>query len=177
METKSDLIVIEEFQTSYLGKFQSLLKECFPEHKKKEDSVGARMRYLYNFKFGWIKDRIRNFIFKRSVTTLFSDECDRKAFVAILEPQFGIEKVIGFVLVTYDGRGSWFISELMVHPNFRRRKIGSRLLNTALSYIKRKKGREVFLMVEVSNVAALNLYKKYGFDLTPRTLMSLKLNS
>lgn len=168
MKLRRSPIVVKEFDTYCLGGVQSLLKEQFGY---KPSRIA-----LYNLKFGWIVDRIHNFINKCSVEALLSDEHDRKFFVAVLPASSESEEVVGLVLIRHWRGNIWELGDLKVHPSVRKLGIGSRLLSTALSYVKHKKGKEVQLVVDVNNIAALNLYKKHGFNVYPsRTIMHLKL--
>lgn len=65
----------------------------------------------------------------------------------------------GFSVVLKEAR----ISNLVVHPHFRRRKIGERLLSALLSLAKLGGIRKVALEVRVGNMPAQNLYGKFGF--------------
>lgn len=77
------------------------------------------------------------------------------------------EQIVGFI-------GFWFvideahISTLAVHPGFRGRQIGDRLLARALACVREVGGCLVSLEVRESNVAALKLYQKYGFEAVGR---------
>ena len=55
---------------------------------------------------------------------------------------------------------------IAVHPKFRKRGIGTRLLERALEELKASEYGSRFLTLEVreSNVPAINLYKKFGFE-------------
>ncbi len=78
-------------------------------------------------------------------------------FVAQIE-----ETIAGFV-------GMWVIvdeahiTNIAVHPDFRRKKIGEKLLLFALEEARRKGVRRVILEVRVSNYKAQNLYLKHDF--------------
>lgn len=60
------------------------------------------------------------------------------------------------------------ISNLAVHPDFRRRKIGEKLLTAMLHLAKSKGIKEITLEVRAGNVSAQNLYAKFGFEITDR---------
>jgi len=72
-------------------------------------------------------------------------------------------KVIGFV-------GYWsvldeaHISTIAVRPEYRGRGIGEALLVGALAHAQKAGAVEASLEVRVSNAAAQNLYRKYGFE-------------
>lgn len=78
-------------------------------------------------------------------------------FVAQIE-----ETIAGFV-------GMWVIvdeahiTNIAVHPDFRRKKIGEKLLLFALEEARKKGARRVILEVRVSNYKAQNLYLKHDF--------------
>jgi [ribosomal protein S18]-alanine N-acetyltransferase len=55
------------------------------------------------------------------------------------------------------------ITTFAVHPDWRRRGIGERLLITLLDVSLARHAREATLEVRLSNVAARRLYEKYGF--------------
>ena len=55
------------------------------------------------------------------------------------------------------------VTTFAVDPDFRRRAIGERLLLAMLDLAIDKGAREATLEVRLSNMAARNLYEKYGF--------------
>ena len=55
------------------------------------------------------------------------------------------------------------ILNLAVHPDFRRRGIGTALLDRAFGICREKGIAKSFLDVKESNQSALNLYKKFGY--------------
>ena len=65
--------------------------------------------------------------------------------------------------------GSWQILEeahitnIAVSPNFRRKYIGEALLKTIINKCYLDMIKYITLEVRVSNIAAINLYEKYGF--------------
>lgn len=56
------------------------------------------------------------------------------------------------------------IGNIAVKEGYRKKKIGSLLLEHCISEAEKKGGTEFYLEVRVSNEPAINLYKKYGFD-------------
>lgn len=72
------------------------------------------------------------------------------------------DRVVGFA-------GLWLmvdeahITTFAVHPAWRRRGIGERLLLASLDLAIERGAREATLEVRLSNVAARRLYEKYGF--------------
>jgi len=72
------------------------------------------------------------------------------------------DRVVGYA-------GMWLmvdeahITTFAVHPSWRRRRIGERLLLAMLDLAAARRAREATLEVRVSNLAARRLYEKYGF--------------
>lgn len=87
--------------------------------------------------------------------------------VAVLrEASIGEEKVVGYVCirVIFD---TAHILNLAVLPELRRRGIGSKLLQNALEELKRLRVDIGMVMLEVreSNIPAIKLYEKFGFNI------------
>jgi len=84
------------------------------------------------------------------------------------EPDLGIVaelhgKIVGCIYA-YPHHDTVWIESLYVHPEYRRRGIGERLLKRAFSHIKRM-GRKIALTdVRMDNASAIRLYKKVGFE-------------
>ncbi len=72
------------------------------------------------------------------------------------------ERVVGY-------GGIWLmvdeahVTTFAVHPSFRRRRIGERMLIALLDLAVDRGAREATLEVRLSNLAARRLYEKYGF--------------
>lgn len=60
------------------------------------------------------------------------------------------------------------IGSLAIHPYFRRREIGEKLLAALLSLAKLRGIKKVALEVRVGNIPAQNLYGKFGFKVIGR---------
>jgi len=71
-------------------------------------------------------------------------------------------KIGGFIIALIEGDVGHILL-LAVHPNFRRRGLGTALLKHTLSELKRRGVKKVYLEVGTSNIPAMNLYKKLGF--------------
>ena len=55
------------------------------------------------------------------------------------------------------------ITSLAVHPDFKRTKIATRLLEDAISIARKNGATRIALQVAVDNIAAQKLYSKFGF--------------
>lgn len=71
------------------------------------------------------------------------------------------DKVIGTSWMTFDGRRI-HLHHFGVHPDYQRKGIGKLLVKESLRFVKQK-GYQVKLEVHQSNIAAINLYKQFGF--------------
>lgn len=60
------------------------------------------------------------------------------------------------------------IATIATHPDFRRQKIASRLLSHTLLQAREEGARSSFLEVRESNLAAQELYHKFGYEVTGR---------
>ena len=72
------------------------------------------------------------------------------------------QQLVGFVIVGATGTNG-FIQRLAVHPSARRTGVASALIATALAWSNRRGCTSTVVNTEVSNVAALGTYKKFGF--------------
>lgn len=68
------------------------------------------------------------------------------------------------VLKNFQNEGSGIIFSFAVKKEYRNKKIGSSLLNYIIQDICNYKIDKLFLTVDPANIAAIKLYKKYGFE-------------
>lgn len=80
------------------------------------------------------------------------------------------KRIIGYVCATVEKDGVLYghIVSIAVHPNYRRRGIGSALLLRAIEDLRKMGVKIVYLECRVSNEAAINFYKKHGFRIIKR---------
>jgi len=57
------------------------------------------------------------------------------------------------------------IKRMAVHPDYRSQGLGSRLMEIMLGHCSAKKVNRIDLLVEQDNLAAINLYKRFGFSI------------
>jgi ribosomal-protein-alanine N-acetyltransferase len=71
-------------------------------------------------------------------------------------------KIVGYTGLFFGG-GQGQVTNLAVHPDWRRKGVGSRLLIELFDFSYRISLQGMSLEVRVSNVDAQNLYEKFGF--------------
>ena len=90
-----------------------------------------------------------------------------RSWVAIYDSADGEQVIVGMIVV-------WLILDeahiatLAIHPDYRKRGIGSTLLVEALQSVLLQGARSAFLEVRASNLAAQNLYQHFGFEIVNR---------
>jgi ribosomal protein S18 acetylase RimI-like enzyme len=78
------------------------------------------------------------------------------------------EKVLGFVRAMRQGRErQWWIAGLELNPLYRRRGIGTALVQGTLTSLQAAGVTEIFLAVNRNSRPAVALYEKLGFEIMP----------
>lgn len=72
------------------------------------------------------------------------------------------DKLVGY-LVAWKIEDQLHLANIAVHPNERKKGIGSQLLKAILAIGKELKCKNIFLEVRESNFVAQNFYRKFGF--------------
>ncbi|MEJ5201214.1 MAG: ribosomal protein S18-alanine N-acetyltransferase [Anaerolineales bacterium] len=85
-----------------------------------------------------------------------------RLWVAEMADEMGEARVVG-LLVLWIIVDEVHIANIAVHPDFRRRRIGQRLLAKGLLSASEEGARSVFLEVRRGNLAAQSLYRRFGF--------------
>lgn len=78
------------------------------------------------------------------------------------------EKEILGVIVFEEIYGRIELDYIIVDDNYRRLGIASKLMEYLINYVKNNNFLNITLEVNESNISALNLYKKYKFELVSR---------
>ncbi|MBQ0014245.1 MAG: ribosomal protein S18-alanine N-acetyltransferase [Oscillospiraceae bacterium] len=73
------------------------------------------------------------------------------------------DKVIGYI-GTYMVRDECFVTNVAVLPSCRKQGVGSALVKQAVSSAQANGASFITLEVRLSNVEAINIYKKFGFE-------------
>jgi len=61
-------------------------------------------------------------------------------------------------------KGSYFVANVAVHPNYRGRGIGKQLTERAIRHVREHQGKQVYLQVRDDNEVAIQIYRNLGFD-------------
>jgi ribosomal protein S18 acetylase RimI-like enzyme len=69
----------------------------------------------------------------------------------------------GLIMLKELGEGTGYVYYVAVLPEFRRRKVGGRLLDDALAHFASNKLSTVYATVEEDNAASLSLFRSRGF--------------
>lgn len=99
----------------------------------------------------------------------FSDPWNKEAFMEELRHELAIplvakleEKIVGYTNLWHlDDQLE--IANIAVSPEYRKEGIGERLMMKILQEAKDKNCKSIILTVRESNIAAINLYIKFGF--------------
>lgn len=75
------------------------------------------------------------------------------------------ERIVGYSASVLKGQEGHVLS-IAVHPDYRGLGIGENLLRENIKRLKELGARRVVLEVGVSNMAAIRLYKKLGFEIS-----------
>ncbi len=101
---------------------------------------------------------------ERSYRFEITENANASAWVADAALPDGSHRVVGMI-VTWLIVDEAHVGTIAVHPDFRKRGIGRRLLATCLSATARRGAREALLEVRRSNVEAQRIYKQFGFEI------------
>lgn len=99
----------------------------------------------------------------------FSNPWTRRDFEFVLKKENAYcrmilfeETVVGY-LVGFFINKEFHLADFSIHPTYQRRRFGTQTLDILIQEIK-EKSLVISLEVRMSNVAALELYKKFGFQ-------------
>lgn len=70
------------------------------------------------------------------------------------------ETLIGYVDCVSNGLTDAYIQDLMVHPSFQGRGIGTQLMNRMIDYLKRKR---IYMISVIYEDSMKSFYEKFGF--------------
>ena len=148
----NDNILFRDLRKSDLNDFLALLQTCFAEEFEVSGFDPDHVTEMFDRGFG----RTGRLIL--GLMQLFGKE-PLKFLVAEANG-----KIVGSTIVN-NRRKFGYISTVMVHPDYRRKGIATRLVTDALGYIQRRKMARAVLHVDSTNETAKSLYSKLGFEI------------
>ncbi|KAL6538251.1 hypothetical protein OROGR_012239 [Orobanche gracilis] len=112
--------------------------------------------------------RIEKRVFPKheSLAKSFTEEVKKKNS-GLLYSQIGHE-VVGYVMYSWPSSLFASITKLAVNEKYRRQGHGEALLKAAIEKCKTRNIHRISLHVDPSRTAAMNLYKKFGFQRSSR---------
>lgn len=149
MSDVAEDVLIRDFRKSDLNDLLDVASLSFTEEFEVTGFDLDRVREMVDRMFGTLGKIFFGF------SKLFGKE-PVKVFVA----EVG-DRVVGTTMVSNRGKVS-YISTVMVHPTYRRKGVATKIMESALKYVQKKKSRAI-LHVITTNTPAKNLYKKLGF--------------
>jgi ribosomal protein S18 acetylase RimI-like enzyme len=75
-------------------------------------------------------------------------------------------KVVASIMAGYDGHRG-YMNYVGVHPDFRRKGFGSKMVEFVLSELRKKGSPKVNISVRTSNAKVMDFYRKLGFSEDP----------
>ncbi len=84
-------------------------------------------------------------------------------------------EVVASVMVGHDGHRGW-LYYLAVRPAARRRGLGRRMVTEAESWLRRRAVPKVELMIRESNAEVAAFWRRIGYAIELRTVMSRRLD-
>jgi len=144
------LVSIRDFRKSDLSDLLDLLPKCFAREFEISGFDPDHLKSMVNNAYGGAGRLILGLlrIFGKEPLKFFVAEADGR--------------VVGTTLITDQGKFG-YLASVMVHPDYRKKGIATKLVSNALSYLrKRKKARAVLHAVSTNNTA-ISVYAKFGF--------------
>jgi len=74
-------------------------------------------------------------------------------------------RLVGFALGAMNEDGSARLLMLSVHPSYRRKAVGSKLMKAFMREAVNKRAKRVILEVRITNKTAIQFYQHHGFDI------------
>jgi ribosomal protein S18 acetylase RimI-like enzyme len=143
--------LIRQFQKSDLDDTLSLLPRCFAEEFEVSGFDPTHVRDMVNRAFG-ITGRLflasSRLVGKEPIRFLVADAKN---------------EVVGTTIVSREGKVG-YISAVMVSPDHRRKGIATKLMMSAVEYIRKRGMKRAVLHVVSTNAPAMGVYSRLGFE-------------
>lgn len=113
---------------------------------------------------------------ERSFRFELTENKNASVWVAELALPDGKKEIVGMIVMWVILDES-HVATIAVHPDYRGRGIGQRLLARGLLAVYKRGARVAFLEVRRSNLAAQHMYKKFGFRIDGKRLRYYRDNN
>lgn len=90
----------------------------------------------------------------------------KSIIVVVVQDENEEEKVVGFIDFACIPHHEVHLLNIAVHPDYRNLGIGKALLDECILIAKKRQVKSIWLEVRVTNLIAIDLYKKSGFQIT-----------
>ncbi len=112
----------------------------------------------------YFKDSYIKFTFEKRIEKFLNMNEDDIFIEAVITDD---NTIIGFCITTISGDKTGEIESICIEEQYRRKKIGEKLIKNSLQWLKNKKASTVGLAVSYGHESVLPFYEKFGFY--PRT--------
>ena len=146
----NDNVLIRDLRKSDLNDILNLFPTCFTKELEIQGFDPDRLKDMVNRVFGTTGKLILGLL----------RLCGKEPVKLLVAEADG--KIVGTTIIN-NRRKSGYISSVMVHPDYRRRGIATRLMTNALNYIRRRKKMRAVLHVDSTNAPAKSVYANLGF--------------
>jgi GNAT superfamily N-acetyltransferase len=111
---------------------------------------------------------------QRALRMIFENPAAGRIFVARSR-----ERIIGmvnllFLISTAEGGKVLLLEDFIVHPDFRKRGLGTLLLRHVITFARQEKFSRITLLTDEHNASARGLYLRHGF--APSSMIPLRLH-
>ncbi|HVP92715.1 MAG TPA: GNAT family N-acetyltransferase [Acidobacteriota bacterium] len=145
-----------------LSKSDAYLREIGSKYSTSQYYDVSVYRESQSWRIGLTLKAFANVLDKNYHGKLFEDHItEPRVFVAMLG-----NKQVGWIELGYDKWNNRMrVWEFLVNEEFRRRGVGTLLMNHAAKVARQKGARMLVLETQTNNTTAINFYLKFGFEL------------
>lgn len=143
------MFLLRNYQNRDLDKLYRIDQECFDED------------------IAYSRAELTSYVQRRGSFTLVAElESDWISGDSAVKTKFEKGTIAGFIVAEVHPKGYGHIITIDTRKEFRRQKLGSRLLSAAESRLREGELFMVVLEVAVNNLAAITFYKRHGYNIT-----------
>lgn len=137
--------------------------DCSIGPMRSEDLVAVAAIEALSFSLPWTEEMFVQELEKPEVSTVLVARAEGRLPVRGTQTGGGQACIVGYICV-WVVADELHINNLAVHPRWRRRHIAQGLLTEALEHGRQRGADRAVLEVRASNLPALNLYRRNGFE-------------